>query len=371
MDIADRLACETACVLDGLCLILSHEVVQLTTRYPFVIARGGYAAHENVVVTIVGDDGTRGMGEAAPNRYYGENTASVAAALERFAPVLSGADSWSLESVDVQLDRVLRGNCAAKSAVSAALHDIAGKRLGVPVYRMWGLDAADAPESSFTIGIADNDGLRKRVADAAQYPILKVKLGTDRDEEIVRVVRDAAPGKRIRVDANAAWTASRAVRMIDFLADHDIEFVEQPVAQHDIDGLRFVRARSKLPIVADESCIVATDIPKLAGAVDGINIKLAKCGSLREAMRMIHTARAFGMMVMAGCMIESSLGISAVAQLAPLLDTADLDGAALLADDPFTGAGIPAGRITLTDKPGLGVERTNGIPQRAASGNAG
>jgi len=371
MDVANRLAGKTARIVDGLCLNLSHEVVQLKTRYPFVIARGGYAVHENVVVTVVDDDGIEGMGEAAPNRYYGENTASVAAALQQFAPILAGADSWSLESIDAQLERVLRGNGAAKSAISAALHDIAGKRLGIPVYRMWGLDAGDAPESSFTIGIADNDGLRKRVADADQYPILKVKLGTDRDEEIVRIVRDAAPGKRIRVDANAAWTASGAVRMIDFLADHDIEFVEQPVAQHDIDGLRFVRARSKLPIVADESCVVATDIPKLAGAVDGVNIKLAKCGSLREAMRMIHTARALGMMVMAGCMIESSLGISAMAQLAPLLDSADLDGAALLADDPFTGAGIPRGRITLNDKPGLGVERADGLRPGAVSGTAG
>ena len=136
---------------------------------------------------------------------------------------------------------------STKGAVSAALHDIVGKRLGVPVHRLWGLDREDARQSSYTIGIADNDGLRQRVADAAQYPILKVKLGTDRDMEIVRVVRDAAPSKRLRVDANAAWSASHAVRMIDFLADNDVEFVEQPVAQHDIDGLRFVRARSKLP----------------------------------------------------------------------------------------------------------------------------
>ena len=143
--------------------------------------------------------------------------------------------------------------------------------------------------------------------------------------------------------------------MIDFLADQDIEFVEQPVAQHDIDGLRFVRTRSKLPIIADESCLVSTDVPRLAGAVDGVNLKLAKCGSLREAIRIIHTARAFGMTVMAGCMIESSLGISAIAQLAPLLDHADLDGAALLAEDPFTGATIERGKIRLTDGPGLGA----------------
>jgi L-Ala-D/L-Glu epimerase len=364
-----RVAFEAADVLGQ--LKVSHEVVQLKTRYPFVIARGGYAAHENVVVRITDDDGIEGWGEAAPNRYYGESVATVAAALEQFAPVLGSADSWSLEAVDASLSRVLRGNNAAKSAISAALHDIVGKRLGVPVHKLWGLDAEDAPQSSYTIGIADNEGLRQRVADAAQYPILKIKLGTDRDMEIVRVVRDEAPSKKLRVDANAAWTPSQAVRMIDFLADHDVEFVEQPVPQHDIDGLRFVRARSKLPIIADESCLVATDVPRLAGAVDGINLKLAKCGSLREALRIIHVARSFNMMVMAGCMIESSLGISAVAQLAPLIDTADFDGAALLAVDPFSGATISGGQIRLTSRPGLGVEKASeGESGQAASGGA-
>ena len=347
---------------------LTHEVVALRTRYPFVIARGGYAAHENVVVRITDDDGIDGLGEAAPNRYYGESVATVAAALEQFAPVLGSADSWSLEAIDASLSRVLRGNNSAKAAISAALHDIIGKRVGVPVHRLWGLDAADCGESSYTIGIADNDGLRQRVEDAAQYPVLKVKLGTDRDTEIVRVVRDAAPDKRLRVDANAAWSASHAVRMVDFLADHGVEMVEQPVAQHDIEGFRFVRARSKIPIFADESCLVATDVPRLAGAVDGINLKLAKCGSLREALRIIHAARAFGMGVMAGCMIESSLGISAVAQLAPLLDHADFDGAALLAEDPFTGATIAGGRIRLSPKPGLGVEPAPPSAQTASGG---
>ncbi|MEO5588687.1 MAG: dipeptide epimerase, partial [Gemmatimonadaceae bacterium] len=282
----------------------------------------------------------------------------------------ASADAWSLEAIDITLDRALRGNNAAKAAVSAALHDIAGKRLGIPVHRLWGLDPAHSGESSFTIGIADNDGLRKRVADAARYPILKIKLGTDRDMEIVRVVREAAPAKRLRVDANAAWTASHAVRMIDFLADNDIEFVEQPVAQHDIEGMRFVRTRSKLPIIADESCLVSTDIPRLAGAVDGINLKLAKCGSLREAVRIVHVARAFGMSVMAGCMIESSLGISAVAQLAPLIDHADFDGAALLSNDPYDGATIDEGQIRLTDRPGLGVEPARQTIRMAASGDS-
>ncbi len=348
---------------------ISHEVVNLKTRYPFVIARGGYAAHENVIVRIVDDDGIEGLGEAAPNRYYGESVSTVASALEQFGPVLGSADSWSLEAIDASLDRVLRGNNAAKSAVSSALHDIMGKRLGVPVYRLWGLDAADAGESSFTIGIADNEGLKQRVADAAEYPILKVKLGTDRDMEIVRVVREAAPRKRLRVDANAAWTASHAVRMIDFLADNDVEFVEQPVPQHDVEGLRFVRARSKIPVFADESCLVSTDVPRLAGAVDGVNLKLAKCGSLREALRIVHTARSFGMMVMAGCMIESSLGISAIAQLAPLLDHADFDGAALLAEDPFDGARIDGGKISLTDRPGLGAVPASAEAKAATGGS--
>jgi L-Ala-D/L-Glu epimerase len=348
---------------------ISHEVVRLKTRYPFVIARGGYAAHENVIVRIVDDDGIEGLGEAAPNRYYGESIATVAAALDEFAPVLGSADAWSLEAIEASLNRTLRGNGSAKSAVSAALYDIVGKRVGVPVHKLWGLDAADAGESSFTIGIADNDGLRQRVADAAQYPILKIKLGTDRDMEIVRIVRDAAPSKRLRVDANAAWTASHAVKMIDFLADNDVEFVEQPVAQHDIEGLRFVRSRSRLPIIADESCLVSTDVPRLAGAVDGVNLKLAKCGSLREALKIVHVARSFGMTVMAGCMIESSLGISSIAQLAPLLDHADFDGAALLAEDPFTGATIYGGKIQLSDGPGLGVEPVVTRESQASGGS--
>ena len=355
MDVAGNLAVQACSLVGEWSVRISHEVVKLKTRYPFVIARGGYAAHENVIVRIVDDDGVEGLGEAAPNRYYGESVATVVSALEQFTPVLASADAWSLEAIDASLDRVLRGNNAARSAISSALHDVVGKRLGVPVHRLWGLDGSDAGESSFTIGIADNDGIRQRVADAAQYPILKVKLGTDRDKEIVRIVRDAAPDKRLRVDANAAWTAAHAVRMIDFLADNDVEFVEQPVAQHDIDGMRFVRARSRLPIFADESCLVASDVPRLAGAVDGINLKLAKCGSLREALRIVHTARSFGMSVMAGCMIESSLGISAIAQLAPLLDHADFDGAALLADDPFEGATIDCGKISLPDRAGIGA----------------
>ncbi|MFL5597119.1 MAG: dipeptide epimerase [Gemmatimonadaceae bacterium] len=336
-------------------LRLSHQTIELNPTHPFVIARGGYAHHRNVIVRLVDDDGTEGFGEAAPNRYYGESVPTVIAALAQFKPHLEQADPFSLEAIEAQLNRVLRGNASAKSAVSSALHDLVGKKLRVPVYRLWGLDAANTPESSFTIAIAENEELERRVAEAAEYPILKIKLGTDRDMEIVRIVRSAAPTKRLRVDANAAWTAKHAARMSEFLVDQGVEMLEQPVAANDVEGLRFVRNRSRVPVFADESCLVATDIAKLAGAVDGINIKLAKCGSLREALRMVHTARSLDMQVMAGCMIESSLGISAIAQIAPLLDYADFDGAALLSNDPFRGVSISQGRVQLSTLAGLGA----------------
>ena len=344
---------------------IEHEIVSLRTTHPFIIARGGSSEWRVVWVRVVGDDGVEGWGEAAPSRFYGETADTVVAALERVKPILEGADGWSLETLEAEMHAAIRYNGSMRSAVSAALHDLAAKRLNVPLYRMLGLDRARAPQSSFTIGIPESEAeLRSRIAEAAQYPILKIKLGSPRDEEIMRVVRSAAPDKVLRVDANAAWTPKHALRMIDTLIGHRVEFVEQPLPPNDIDGLRFVRERSALPIIADESCIVATDIPRLVGAVDGINIKLAKCGGLREAVKMIATARAHGMLVMMGCMIETSLGITAAAHLSPLLDYADLDGAALVANDPFRGATIAGGQITIPDEPGLGVVRQGGFPAR-------
>ena len=337
---------------------IEHEIVTVRTRTPFVIARGGASEWRLVWVRVVDDDGAEGWGEAAPSRFYGETTETVIAVLERLAPVVARANAWSLEAIEAEMNQVIRFNAAAKSAVSAALHDLAAKRLGVPLFRMFGLDPANAPPSSFTIPITtDDDGLRRALEDAAPYPVLKVKLGGPRDADTIAGVRAFAPDKILRVDANAAWTPKHALQMIDVLLDYDVEFVEQPVAAHDLDGLRFVRERSPLPIIADESCLVATDVPRLVGAVDGINVKLAKCGGVREAMRTIAAARAHDMSVMAGCMVETSLGISAAAHLAPLLDYADLDGAALLANDPFEGPSIPHGAITLPEVPGLGVRR--------------
>ena len=335
---------------------LEHDISIVHTTHPFVIARGGASEHRLIRVRLRDEDGVEGWGEAAPNRFYGETADTALGALTRLAPIVEALDPWMLEDAEAELNRALRFNGSVKSAISAALHDLAGKRLGIPVYRLWGLDPARAPLSSFTIAIAASDAeLRERVAQASSYPVLKIKLGTDHDERIVRTVRDAAPDKILRVDANAAWSPKHALRMIDVLIEHGVEYVEQPVAAHDLDGMRFVRERSKLPVIADESCVVATDVARLVGVADGINIKLSKCGGLREALRMIATARSHGMLVMAGCMIETSLGITAAAHFAPLLDYADFDGAALLADDPYRGATIEGGRIRIPEGPGLGV----------------
>jgi L-alanine-DL-glutamate epimerase-like enolase superfamily enzyme len=337
---------------------LQHDISIVHTTHPFVIARGGASEHRLMRVRITGDDGVEGWGEAAPNRFYGETADTALAALARLTPIVEQCDAWAIEDVEAEMNRALRFNGSVKSAISAALHDLAGKRLGVPVYRLWGLNPANAPLSSFTIAIAaSDDELRQRVEQANAYPVLKVKLGTDHDEHIIRTVREAAPTKVLRVDANAAWTPKRALRMVDVLVECGVEYVEQPLPPHDIDGLRFVRERSVLPVIADESCVVASDIPRLVGAVDGINIKLSKCGGLREALKMIATARSHGMLVMAGCMIETSLGITAAAHFAPLLDYADFDGAALLSDDPYAGATIANGKIAIPDAPGLGVTR--------------
>jgi L-alanine-DL-glutamate epimerase-like enolase superfamily enzyme len=337
---------------------ITHEVVSLRTTHPFVIARGGTSEYRVVLVRVTDGDGAEGIGEASPSRFYGETADTVPGALAQFAPVLEKADAWSIEAIEAELTRVIRYNAAAKSAVSGALHDLLGKRLGVPLYKLWGLDPRRAPLSSFTIGIGDAAELRRKVSEAAQYPVLKVKLGSDRDEEIIRTIRGAAPDKTLRVDANAAWSPKHALNMIELLAELGVEFVEQPVPAHDIEGLRFVRERSPLPVIADESCVVLSDVPRMAGVVDGINIKIAKCGGLKQALKMIATARAHDLLVMMGCMIETTVGIAQAAHMASLLDYADLDGAALLANDPYRGVSIANGKIALSGAPGLGVERT-------------
>ena len=337
---------------------LTWETFTIQAKHPFKISREVKQSVERVWVRI-GADGLEGWGEADPLRYYGETAGTVVAALEQMRPVIEGATHPDrLETLERKLRSSIGHNGAAHAAVSAALHDLAGKNAGLPMWKLWGLDPAEAPLSSFTIGLDEPDVLQMKVKEAAEYPILKVKLGTDRDEEVLSTICDAAsPGTVLRVDANAAWTARQAVDRIAMLSDYGVEFVEQPLHPDDHDGYRFLHARSALPIIADESCIDSASIPRLVGLVDGINIKLSKCGGPREALRMIHTARACGLSVMMGCMLESSLGIAPAAHLASLLDYADLDGAALLAEDPFAGPGLDGAAIRVGEEPGLGVKQ--------------
>ena len=339
-------------------LKLVVEQATITTRHPFAIARGSTNGYKRAWVRLVDADGQEGWGEADPSSFYGESLDTVLAAFERLKSHLP-QDPFDLEGAEARWEKALPKNWSARAALSAALHDLVGKKLGQPVWRLWGLDPKKAPVSSFTIGLDTNEKIEAKVREAEPYPILKIKLGTDRDEEILKTIR-AATDKPIRVDANAGWGVKRAKQMIPRLKDCGVEFVEQPLLPDDLDGLAEVRkvaAKYQMPVVVDESCLVAADIPKLVGRVDGINIKLAKCGSLREALRMIATARAHDMLVMVGCMIETSLGITAAAHFTPLVDAADLDGAALTVDDPFHGATIDQGQIRLPTEPGLGVRR--------------
>ena len=336
-------------------LRMDVEILELRTRHPFVIARGGQSEHRTVWVRLSDGEGGEGWGEAAPSKFYGETADSVLAALKIYGAMLP-VDPFHLESAEQRWAAKLRGNAAARAALSAALHDLVGKRLDTPLYRLWGLDPCAAPKSTFTIGLGTPEQIQAKVREAEEFPILKVKLGTDQDVEILRAIRETTD-KEIRVDANCGWTVKQAIRMLPILDEFGVTVLEQPLAPQDLDGLAAVSTQADIPVIADESCLTAEDIPPLVGRVDGINIKLAKCGGLREALRMVAVARAHGLMVMVGCMIESSLGITAAAHLTPLVDIVDLDGAALLANDPFIGAGIDGGQVTLPTGPGLGVRR--------------
>ena len=334
-------------------LHLEAEILDLRTTHPFVIARGGQSDDRTIWVRLRDRDGLEGWGEAAASRYYGETPESVLSALNVYVSGMP-TDPFDLEDTERRWVTTLGRNAAARAALSAALHDLVGKRLGVPLYRLWGLDPAKAPRSTFTIGLDTDERIRAKVHEAVEYPILKVKLGTDRDRRILETIREATD-KELRVDANGGWTVKRAIRMLPLLEEFNVTVLEQPLPPSDLEGLAAVTRHARMPVIADESCLTVEDIPPLVGKVDGINIKLAKCGSLREALRMVAVARAHGMLVMVGCMIESSLGITAAAHLTPLVDLVDLDGAALLSNDPFVGATIAGGHVALPEGPGLGV----------------
>jgi len=332
---------------------LSCQRLGMPLRHAFTIARSSESVARTLLVRIV-YEGLTGLGEAAPNPYYHQDIASAERAIAEMGGLL-GSDPFDLQGIVERLLDRFDDQRATVAAVDAALHDWIGKRLNAPVWRLLGLDRKRTPLTSFTIGIDEPEMIGRKVDEAAEYPILKVKVGTSNDQEILETVRRHAPDKTVRVDANCGWTPANALENLRRVAGFDIEFVEQPIAAGDNKALAELTRADVLPIVADESAVRPSDVPPLAGCVDGVNIKLCKCGGIRQALEMIHLARGLGLKVMLGCMVESSLGIAAAAQLAPLVDWVDLDGHLLLAEDPFVGIGGQGGRLTLSDRPGLGV----------------
>ena len=324
------------------------EKLTVYTKRAFAIARGSSDSFDRVVLTLT-EDGVSGRGEAAPTDYYGEDAEAVAGALEG----VRVPDLWDLEGT-------LRENeslpPSALAALDAALHDLAARRLGVPVYRLLGLSRPE-PQSAYTLGIADPETTVAEARRLSAYPILKMKVGGRDDVETVRAVAKFSHSA-LWVDANEAFSPEEAPGVALELKEMGVGMVEQPVpASAGPQAIGAVtEAVQPLPVIADEGAVNAGDVPALAGRISGVNVKLAKCGGIRRALEQIHAARACGMMVMLGCMVETSLGIAAATQLSGLADFVDLDGAMLLADDPFGGPSYENGRILLPDAPGLGVE---------------
>ncbi len=334
---------------------LSYQYVDLQLRHTFTIARGSRDIEPCIIVEIE-HDGIVGFGEAAPSERYGENSQTVESFLKK-VDFKRFDDPFGLEDIDKYLDSISANNHSARAAIDIALHDWIGKKLGQPLWKVWGLNPQRTPVSSFTIGVDEPSKIEQKVREAEPYPVLKVKVGVPNDEEIIQTIRGLTD-KPIRVDANEGWTSKEQARdKILWMEENGIEFVEQPLSASDLIGSAWLREQVHIPIIADENVTTSSSIPHLREAFDGINIKLMKCGGLREAMRMIHTARSMDMKVMLGCMIESSVAISAAAQLSPLADYADLDGNVLITNDPFDGVTLANGKLTLSNRPGIGTIR--------------
>ena len=312
------------------------------------------------------NDGIIGYGEASLPPYLGETQQSA----KTFFSKIDWSrypDPFLLQDILTDIDRVAAGNRAAKAAVDIALHDWIGKAVGKPLHRLWGLNPRSIPATSFTIGIDRPDIVRRRVEEATGFHIYKVKLGGETDREIVTAIRSVTD-KPLRVDVNQGWTdKEKALAMCEWLSGMGVEFVEQPLPADRIDDSAWLRERSPLPIIADESVASRAHIRRALGAFDGINVKLMKAGGMRESHTMILLAKALGLSVLLGCMTETSCAISAAAQLAPLADWIDLDGAELIANDPFDGATIEDGKLKMPGGNGIGAVKKPSHQQMSSS----
>jgi L-alanine-DL-glutamate epimerase-like enolase superfamily enzyme len=332
-----------------------HEF-ELPLRHIFTISRESYSVQPTLIVELQ-DGEHHGYGEATTNSYYGISFQSLRDTLESVRPQLEQAslDELLPEGLWAGIAPNLQGNSFALCAVDQAAHDLWGKRLHKPVYELWGLTLANLPPSCFTIGIDDIDVMVDKMSQMPGWPIYKIKLGTDHDVDIIQRLREHTDAI-LRVDANCGWEVGEALRNAEAMASLGVEFIEQPLRADNWSGHRMLFEDSPLPIFADESCIQESDVARCEGFFHGVNIKLMKCGGLTPARRMIDQAKQCGMQVMVGCMTESTVGISAIAQLLPLLDYVDMDGAALLAEDIASGVRVEQGVCHFPTVHGTGVE---------------
>lgn len=346
-------------------LELSSEVLHLEFRDPFRIARAESSEAADTVLTRLTLDGVEGLGEAYPVAYYGETLGTIAAVQPRLVDAIGplgalppdrpAAQAW-LEGASALIDESLGNHGGAKAGIDIALHDLLGRTLGLPVWQLIGT-SDQLPPTDYSLGIDDPETVAERARRVADFPALKVKLGGSADLDTLEAVRAVYNGP-LRVDANTGWDPEGALALIPELERLGVELIEQPFGARQVAELRWLRERSSLPIMADESAVFESDLPMLEGVVDGVVVKLAKCGGIGPALRMTRRAHELGMKVMLGCMVESSLGIAAAAAVAAEADWLDLDGNLLLADDPFAGIELDADcRWRLPSVPGLGVER--------------
>lgn len=333
---------------------LKYYPYELKLRHAFNLASMSRTVTPGVQVEITLDSVT-GYGEASMPPYLGESVESVTQFLSKIDPERL-SDPFAFEDIHAYMDSIAPGNRAAKAAVDIALHDLTGKLMGQPWHRIWGLDAAKAPCTSYTISVDSADELERKLEEAEPYKIIKVKMGVPGDRELIELIRSRTD-RPLCVDVNQGWKSrEQALDNILWLADKNVLFVEQPMDKTDMEGHAWLKAHSPLPIVADEAVRTIDDIPALAASYDGVNIKLMKCAGMHEAYKMAVLARALGLKVMIGCMTETSCAVSAAAQLAPLADWVDLDGNLLINNDLFSGMTIINGRVTLTDLPGIGIK---------------
>ncbi len=330
------------------------KIYELKLRQAWGLSRGTWTTRRNAFVRIE-RDGVIGFGEAAPIARYSETAESAAAFIEKARPILD-RDLRDYAVRSAEIEAVGTGEHAAKAALDMAVLDWFAKTLGVPLWRLLGLGRDHVVTTTYSIGIDEVPVMQQKVRDAADFGVYKIKVGTADDRKIIEGIREVT-AKPLRADANEGWkTKEQALEMIDWMAGLGVELVEQPLPADRLEDYAWLKDRVKIPVFADESLIQASDLPKIAPYFHGVNIKLMKCGGVQEAVRLAGMARALGLKLMIGCMIETSLGISAGAAVASLFDYADLDGNLLISNDAFKGVETVKDRLVLNDRPGLGVE---------------